>query len=98
MLSEGLGMPAKAAIAAGLAVAAAAGVVFALVGDDAGQQAGAQPVPGVVAPVRPLPGSAAPPVAEPEPPEAKSPVVEAPVPVPPRRSSPAPSRTPVSAR
>ncbi|MFD2122577.1 sigma-70 family RNA polymerase sigma factor, partial [Streptomyces cirratus] len=63
--SEALGMPAKAAIAAGLAVAAAAGVVFALVGDGGEQQAGAKPVPQTVAPVRPAPGSAAPPVAEP---------------------------------
>ncbi|MFI9065186.1 sigma-70 family RNA polymerase sigma factor [Streptomyces sp. NPDC053429] len=98
VVSEGLGMPAKAAIAAGLAVAAAAGVVFALVGDDAEQQAGAKPVPGVVAPVRPVPGSAAPPAAEPEPPEAKSPVAQAAVPVPPRRSTPGPSRTPAAGR
>lgn len=98
MVSEGLGMPAKAAIAAGLAVAAAAGVVFALVGDDAEQQAEAKPVPGVVAPARPVPGSAAPPAAEPEPPEAKSPVAQAAVPVPPRRSKPGPSRPPAAGR
>ncbi|MGW7189428.1 NPCBM/NEW2 domain-containing protein, partial [Streptomyces sp. NPDC054838] len=96
VVSEGLGMPAKAAIAAGLAVAAAAGVVFALTGDDAEQQAGAQPVPGVVAPVRPVPGSAAPPAPEVGPPEAETRVAE--VPVPPRRRAAAPSRTPAAKR
>ncbi|MCX5376996.1 sigma-70 family RNA polymerase sigma factor [Streptomyces sp. NBC_00091] len=51
VVSEGLGLPAKAAIAAGIAVAAAAGVVFALAGDEPEPQAKAKP--GVVAPVVP---------------------------------------------
>ncbi|MFF3019624.1 sigma-70 family RNA polymerase sigma factor [Streptomyces sp. NPDC057939] len=54
VVSEGLGLPAKAAIAAGIAVAAAAGVVFALAGDEPEQQARAKPTPGVAAPVRPV--------------------------------------------
>ncbi|MFJ6720635.1 sigma-70 family RNA polymerase sigma factor [Streptomyces sp. NPDC091259] len=95
VVSEGLGMPAKAAIAAGLAVAAAAGVVFALAGDDPEQQSAAPP-PGVVAPVRPVPGSASPPVAEPGPPEAESPAAE--VHVPSRPSVAAPSPRPVAER
>lgn len=95
VVSEGLGMPAKAAIAAGLAVAAAAGVVFALAGDDPEQQAAAPP-PGVVAPARPVPGSASPPVAEPGPPEAESPVAE--VHVPSRPSVAASSPRPVAKR
>ncbi|MEU6894961.1 sigma-70 family RNA polymerase sigma factor [Streptomyces sp. NPDC046557] len=96
VVSEGLGMPAKAAIAAGLAVAAAAGVVFALTGNDVEQQAEPEPVPGVVAPVRPLPRSATPPAPESATPVAKSPVAEAPVP--PRPSAGAPSRKPVAGR
>ncbi|MFJ3879151.1 sigma-70 family RNA polymerase sigma factor [Streptomyces sp. NPDC090077] len=103
VVSEGLGLPAKAAIAAGLAVAAAAGVVFALTGDEPEPQAG--PAPGVVAPVAPEvpapPVSAAP---EPVPPGAPSPAARGSVP--PRRSAapsapassaPAPTAAPPSA-
>ncbi|MER6449335.1 sigma-70 family RNA polymerase sigma factor [Streptomyces venezuelae] len=70
--AEGLGLPAKAAIAAGIAVAAAAGVVFALAGDDTEPQARAKPAPGVAAPAVPAPPSVpkapAPSAAEPDPP------------------------------
>ncbi|MFG2618526.1 sigma-70 family RNA polymerase sigma factor [Streptomyces sp. NPDC048507] len=86
-VSEGLGLPAKAAIAAGLAVAAAAGVVFALTGDEPEPPAAAKPAPGVVAPAVP-----APPV--PEPPASSPPAAAAPAargPVPPR-PGPAPSK------
>ncbi|MFD9479797.1 NPCBM/NEW2 domain-containing protein, partial [Streptomyces nojiriensis] len=51
--AEGLGLPAKAAIAAGIAVAAAAGVVFALAGDDTEPRVRAKPAPGVAAPAMP---------------------------------------------
>ncbi|MFJ6480572.1 sigma-70 family RNA polymerase sigma factor [Streptomyces sp. NPDC091682] len=57
--AEGLGLPAKAAIAAGIAVAAAAGVVFALAGDDTEPRARAKPAPSVAAPVLPSAPSAA---------------------------------------
>ncbi|MFD8983832.1 sigma-70 family RNA polymerase sigma factor [Streptomyces sp. NPDC059564] len=91
-VSEGLGLPAKAAIAAGIAVAAAAGVVFALAGDEPEPQAQAKPAPpGVVAPAVPKPSP-------PAPPETSAPGAPAPAArgsVPPRRtpapSSPAPS-------
>ncbi|GAA3378916.1 sigma-70 family RNA polymerase sigma factor [Streptomyces racemochromogenes] len=81
VVSEGLGLPAKAAIAAGIAVAAAAGVVFALTGDEPEPQAG--PAPGVVAPEVPAPAVSAAP--EPAPPGAPSPAARGPVP--PRRSA-----------
>ncbi|MCX4800657.1 sigma-70 family RNA polymerase sigma factor [Streptomyces sp. NBC_01214] len=57
--AEGLGLPAKAAIAAGIAVAAAAGVVFALAGDDTEPGARAKPAPSVAAPAVPSAPSAA---------------------------------------
>lgn len=63
VVSEGLGLPAKAAIAAGIAVAAAAGVVFALAGDDVEPRAQAKPAPSVAAPA--LPQAPASPPAEP---------------------------------
>ncbi|WP_244291485.1 sigma-70 family RNA polymerase sigma factor [Streptomyces subrutilus] len=78
VVSEGLGVPAKAAIAAGIAVAAAAGVVFALAGDDPEPQAQAKPAPGVAAPVVP----SAPAAPTPSPPEEEPPA--APRSVPPR--------------
>ncbi|MGP3687538.1 sigma-70 family RNA polymerase sigma factor [Streptomyces sp. IBSNAI002] len=85
VVSEGLGMPAKAAIAAGIAVAAAAGVVFALAGDDTEPQAQAKPAPSVAAPVVPnAPSSPAPSPPEEEPPPARSPV-------PPPSAKPSPS-------
>ncbi|GLX23816.1 sigma-70 family RNA polymerase sigma factor [Streptomyces lavendulae] len=84
VVSEGLGLPAKAAIAAGIAVAAAAGVVFALTGDEPEPQAG--PAPGVVAPVAPeVPAPAVSAAPESLPPGAPSPAARGPVP--PRRSA-----------
>ncbi|RSS37372.1 RNA polymerase subunit sigma-24, partial [Streptomyces sp. WAC07061] len=84
VVSEGLGLPAKAAIAAGIAVAAAAGVVFALTGDEPEPQAG--PAPGVVAPVAPeVPAPAVSAAPEPAPPGAPSPAARGSVP--PRRSA-----------
>ncbi|MFI7357559.1 sigma-70 family RNA polymerase sigma factor [Streptomyces avidinii] len=71
LAAEGLGLPAKAAIAAGIAVAAAAGVVFALTGDDAEPQARAKPAPTVAAPA--VPQAPASPSAEPEVPGPKAP-------------------------
>lgn len=106
VVSEGLGLPAKAAIAAGVVVAAAAGVVFALAGDDAAPPVRANPAPGVAAPV---PRSSAPVPQEPGPSRAQPPTARGPVPPPkatppppvavapaapsrsPQRSSPAPS-------
>ncbi|MEU9230806.1 sigma-70 family RNA polymerase sigma factor [Streptomyces subrutilus] len=91
VVSEGLGVPAKAAIAAGIAVAAAAGVVFALAGDDPAPQAGAKPVPGVAAPAVPI----APAAPAPSPPEEEPPT--APGSVPPRpQTRPSPPAPPAS--
>ncbi|MFJ7590867.1 sigma-70 family RNA polymerase sigma factor [Streptomyces sp. NPDC097617] len=97
--AEGLGLPAKAAIAAGIAVAAAAGVVFALTGDDAEPQARAQPAPTAVAPA--VPQAPAPSSAEPEPPAPEAParrgsVAPRPDPTPsaPVSAAPAPSASP----
>ncbi|MEU4950722.1 sigma-70 family RNA polymerase sigma factor [Streptomyces lavendulae] len=109
--AEGLGLPAKAAIAAGIAVAAAAGVVFALVGDEPEPvRAAAKPAPGVVAPAVPKPAAsaapetgapAAPSPAAPKPgPPRRSPEPSAPASVPPSPSAapaPAPASKPPSA-
>lgn len=84
--SEGLGLPAKAAIAAGVVVAAAAGVVFALAGDDAAPTVRANPAPGVAVPVPRSPAPAAP---EPGPSRAQPPAARASVP-PPKKQTPAP--------
>ncbi|MEV7420763.1 sigma-70 family RNA polymerase sigma factor [Streptomyces sp. NPDC089919] len=82
--SEGLGLPAKAALAAGLAVATAAGVVFALTGDDTEPQAEVRPAPpSAVASVAPEPPSVVPP----------SPWVKPPAPRPVRHTPPPPVRT-----
>ncbi|MGW0394562.1 sigma-70 family RNA polymerase sigma factor [Streptomyces sp. NPDC003042] len=83
-VSEGLGLPAKAAIAAGIAVAAAAGVVFALTGDEPEPPALAKPAPSAVAPKVPQP--APPPAPESSPPPAPSPAARSVVP--PKRSTP----------
>ncbi|MGR4881830.1 sigma-70 family RNA polymerase sigma factor [Streptomyces sp. LARHCF249] len=90
VVSEGLGMPAKASIAAGIAVAAAAGVVFALAGDDTEPQAQAKPAPSVAAPVVP----SAPASPTPSPPEAEPRPAQGSVPPLPAKPSPpaAPSR------
>ncbi|MEW1640363.1 sigma-70 family RNA polymerase sigma factor, partial [Streptomyces sp. NPDC093801] len=83
VVSEGLGLPAKAAIAAGIAVAAAAGVVFALTGDEPEPEA--RPAPSAVAPAVPRAPVAA--VPEPAPPADPAPAAGGPVP-PARSASP----------
>ncbi|WP_371616664.1 sigma-70 family RNA polymerase sigma factor [Streptomyces sp. NBC_00454] len=93
LASEGLGLPAKAAIAAGVVVAAAAGVVFALTGEDADPPARAQPAPSVAAPVVPVPRSSSPAAQEPSPSEAQPPPARGPVP-PPSKPAPPASRAP----
>ncbi|MFB7266244.1 sigma-70 family RNA polymerase sigma factor [Streptomyces nojiriensis] len=107
--AEGLGLPAKAAIAAGIAVAAAAGVVFALAGDDTEPRVRAKPAPGVAAPAVPS-AAPAPPVssapeapasAEPDPPAQEPPVAQGsvaprPGPVPSAAASAAPAPAPSS--
>ncbi|MFF3618243.1 sigma-70 family RNA polymerase sigma factor [Streptomyces sp. NPDC002467] len=82
LASEGLGLPAKAAIAAGMAVAAAAGVVFALTGDEAEPQAQVRPAPSVAAPAVPASPTPTPtPSASQEPsPPAEEPPTRGPVP------------------
>ncbi|AWL42854.1 RNA polymerase subunit sigma-24 [Streptomyces sp. SM18] len=95
--AEGLGAPAKAGIAAAVAVAAAAGLVWALVGGDGPAQE-PEPVakPPVAAPAAPSP----PPPAAPEPTQVPpvppvAPVAPvAPVPAPTREPKPAPTPTP----
>ncbi|MEV7542738.1 sigma-70 family RNA polymerase sigma factor [Streptomyces sp. NPDC089915] len=101
VVSEGLGLPAKAAIAAGIAVAAAAGVVFALTGDEPEPEA--RPAPSAAAPVVPrapapaLPGSTPPAGPEPAaggpvpPARGAAPSVPAPRPASPSASRPAPA-------
>ncbi|MEU3402733.1 sigma-70 family RNA polymerase sigma factor [Streptomyces sp. NPDC006670] len=88
VVSEGLGLPAKAAIAAGIAVAAAAGVVFALTGDEPEPEA--KPAPSAVAPVVPRAPLSTPPRSSPP----ADPAPAAGGPVPPARtatpSAPAP--------
>ncbi|MFF5447296.1 sigma-70 family RNA polymerase sigma factor [Streptomyces sp. NPDC012888] len=94
--SEGLGLPAKAALAAGIAVAAAAGVVFALTGDEPEPQAGAKPAPSAASPVVPdAPRRPAPEPSPPAPQPPRLPVAKAPAtPRPPASAPPAPSRPP----
>ncbi|MFD8795326.1 sigma-70 family RNA polymerase sigma factor [Streptomyces vinaceus] len=88
--SEGLGLPVKAAIAAGIAVAAAAGVVFALAGDDPEQGPTAQPAPSVAAPVVPL----VPPPRTAEPTGAEPPAAQGSVPSEPSRAPATPTPSP----
>ncbi|MET7368480.1 sigma-70 family RNA polymerase sigma factor [Streptomyces sp. NPDC005566] len=84
--AEGLGAPAKAGIAAAVAVAAAAGLVWALVGDD-------RPAP-ETAPVA-KPPVVAPAVPAPAPPsEPKPPAPAAPAPEPPPEPKPTPTQKP----
>ncbi|MER7461599.1 sigma-70 family RNA polymerase sigma factor [Streptomyces sp. NPDC097981] len=88
-VSEGLGLPAKAALAAGIAVATAAGVVFALAGDDPEPGVRAQPAPSVAAPaVPPAPAPRTPAPADAEPPAAQGTAASEPGMAP---ASPAPS-------
>ncbi|MER7762723.1 sigma-70 family RNA polymerase sigma factor [Streptomyces sp. NPDC097619] len=89
--AEGLGMPAKAAIAAGLAVATAAGVVFAFVGDD--RPAPERPVPPPRAAAPAVPSAPARPAPSPTPPRSRPPA-----PAPPPASSPADRPRPSAAR
>ncbi|MCX5305168.1 sigma-70 family RNA polymerase sigma factor [Streptomyces sp. NBC_00160] len=102
--AEGLGLPAKAAIAAGIAVATAAGVVFALSGDDTEPRVRAKPAPSVAAPAvpsvpkAPAPSSSPAP-AEPdppaqEPPAAQGSVAPRPGPTPSAAASAAPAPAP----
>ncbi|MGW5847966.1 sigma-70 family RNA polymerase sigma factor [Streptomyces sp. NPDC055254] len=80
VVSEGLGLPAKAALAAGIAVATAAGVVFALAGEDAEPRAGVKPAPGAAAPVvpqAPAPTPVAPTPVEPSPADEEPPPARA---------------------
>ncbi|WP_329622154.1 sigma-70 family RNA polymerase sigma factor [Streptomyces sp. NBC_01255] len=104
--AEGLGMPAKAGIAAGLAVAAAAGLVWAMAGDPQ-PVAAPKPTQPVVAPVVPPepapPAKPTPAPVPPPPPVASDPPKPAPKPTPtpeptptpsPEKPSPKPSPTP----
>ncbi|WP_329208805.1 sigma-70 family RNA polymerase sigma factor [Streptomyces sp. NBC_00683] len=86
--AEGLGAPAKAGIAAAVAVAAAAGLVWALVGDG-GPAPEAAPVakPPVVAPAVPAP-------APPQKPKPPAPAAPAPEPPPEPTPTPKPEPTP----
>ncbi|MER5892328.1 sigma-70 family RNA polymerase sigma factor [Streptomyces sp. NPDC001876] len=92
--AEGLGAPAKAGIAAAVAVAAAAGLVWALVGDDRPAPE-APPVakPPAVAPAVPAPA----PPSKPKPPAPAAPAPEAPPepdPTPTPKPEPTPTPTP----
>ncbi|MGZ9931818.1 sigma-70 family RNA polymerase sigma factor [Streptomyces sp. NC-S4] len=99
--AEGLGLPAKAAIAAGIAVAAAAGVVFALSGDDTEPRVRAKPAPSVAAPAVPsvpsvpaapeAPAPAEPEPPAPEPPAAQGSVAPRPGPTPSASAAPGPA-------
>ncbi|CAM5497656.1 hypothetical protein SAVIM338S_03552 [Streptomyces avidinii] len=95
LASEGLGLPAKAAIAAGVVVAAAAGVVFALAGDDTEPPASAKPVPSVAAPIAPAAKPSAAPPREPEPSLAQPPPARESVP-PPRVTPPPVAKAPAA--
>lgn len=89
--SEGLGAPAKAGIAAAVVVAAAAGLVWALVGDDQPKpEPGPVAKPPAVAPAVPTPPPPPSPKPAPEPPPKPAP----PAPPAPSPSEPAPKPTP----
>ncbi|MET8660202.1 sigma-70 family RNA polymerase sigma factor [Streptomyces griseus] len=89
--SEGLGAPAKAGIAAAVVVAAAAGLVWALVGDDQPKpEPGPAAKPPAVAPAVPTPPPPPSPKPAPEPPPKPAP----PAPPAPSPSDPAPKPTP----
>ncbi|MFF9051235.1 sigma-70 family RNA polymerase sigma factor [Streptomyces erythrochromogenes] len=101
LATEGLGLPAKAAIAAGIAVATAAGVVFALTGDEPEPQARVTPAPSVAAPAVPKAAASPSPSAEPspaeeEPPPARASVPPSPKPTPSVSASPSPAAATVS--
>ncbi|MGW2055821.1 sigma-70 family RNA polymerase sigma factor [Streptomyces sp. NPDC001840] len=89
--SEGLGAPAKAGIAGLVAVAAAAGLVYALVNDSAPQRP-PKPKPPVAQPVVPPKPVPSPPSPEPPAPE-PSPPPKKPTPSPAPKSTPSPKRS-----
>ncbi|MFC8533031.1 sigma-70 family RNA polymerase sigma factor [Streptomyces sp. NPDC057249] len=93
--SEGLGAPAKAGIAAAVAVAAAAGLVWALVGDDSPRpEAKPVPKPPAVAPAEPSPAPPKPVPPEPTPPKPAPPAPAPPKPTPTPTPEPTPTPTP----
>lgn len=87
---EGLGAPAKAGIAAAVAVAATAGLVWALLG-DAEPEPEPMAKPPVTQPVAPEPAAPRP---QPEPPAPPAPVPPAAAPVPKPSAPPTPTPTP----
>ncbi|MFC9393676.1 sigma-70 family RNA polymerase sigma factor [Streptomyces sp. NPDC057027] len=90
--AEGLGAPAKAGIAAAVAVAAAAGLVWAMAGDPQQPVAAPKPAQPVVTPIAPEP---APPSPKPKPAPPAPPVAsEPPAPTPPPPPKPSPKATP----
>lgn len=90
--SEGLGAPAKAGIAAAVVVAASAGLVWALVGNDQPKPEAAHvSEPAAVAPALPKPAEPAP---EPKPEPPAAPVSEPPAPALPPKPAPTPTPTP----
>ncbi|MFF5934781.1 sigma-70 family RNA polymerase sigma factor [Streptomyces sp. NPDC012508] len=94
--AEGLGAPAKAGLVAAVAVAATAGLVWALSGDPQ-PVAQPEPSPPAVAPaVPPEPTPPQKPAPKPPPPPAP-PVVQAPEPTPPPKPAPKPSVKPTPA-
>ncbi|MFF5766711.1 sigma-70 family RNA polymerase sigma factor [Streptomyces tanashiensis] len=90
--AEGLGAPAKAGIAAAMAVAAAAGLVWAMAGDPQ-PVAAPRPTQPVVTPLAPEPAPPAKPSPKPAPP-APPVTSEPPQPTPPPPPNPTPSPTP----
>ncbi|MFE5938314.1 sigma-70 family RNA polymerase sigma factor [Streptomyces sp. NPDC056470] len=95
--AEGLGAPAKAGLVAAVAVAATAGLVWALSGDPQ-PVARPEPSPPAVAPaVPPEPAPAPPPKPTPEPPAPPAPAaVESPEPTPPPSPKPKPAPKPTA--
>ncbi|GAA3095543.1 hypothetical protein GCM10020254_46020 [Streptomyces goshikiensis] len=96
--SEGLGLPVKAALAAGIAITAAAGVVFALAGDDPDAPVRERPAPAVAAPVVPAPEASAPPAPKARPSAAKTPAARESVRPSPSTPPPSPTPTPSPSR
>ncbi|MGW2437459.1 sigma-70 family RNA polymerase sigma factor [Streptomyces goshikiensis] len=98
VVSEGLGLPVKAALAAGIAITAAAGVVFALAGDDPDAPVRERPAPAVAAPVVPAPEVSAPPAPKTRPSAAKTPAARESVRPSPSTPPPSPTPTPSPSR
>ncbi|MFJ9679693.1 sigma-70 family RNA polymerase sigma factor [Streptomyces sp. NPDC101194] len=95
-VSEGLGAPAKAGIAAAVALAATAGLAWALVGNDQPKpEAEHTAKPAVVAPAAPTPAPPKPtPAKSTPPPKPAPPAPPAPHPIPPPGPTPTPKPTP----